>query len=859
MPAHSLKNQFSLSLLSLAIAKSVSADTVVFPNNVGNVTISSGTYYNESASDVSMLTLSSVMVTRGIKNYVFRTSGTLNIDGNLVVNKGLNTSGILYYDQYNPDIDLNIASGGSIQVLAGLGSPIRFGQSARASISNSGYLYSRDSEAISISPDNPNGTTVVGDFTNERHGTIKGYAALRIFEGDLDGSFINKGTIETSGSSGLSVQLGHLVGNIENHGSWSSKGSAIWINDASSFDGEIINTGSLSGTSGVIKISGDETAGDSFARFGGGIENKNWGSMETETGHAIEITNASFSGGIINEAGSRIITHDPDKAAIYIGANPADALGTAGLISDGVDNDGAIIGGYSIKNDNADHDLEVLNRPLGLLQGKISGRINLDNQGVFSSGRQSSITGDVTNTGVLELDIDEDSITSPALTVSGTTTLSPGSTVLVIPTTDIYFDDSKLNGEVYKVLSSGTLVDNGSTMESSLLLQVTKAIDGNTLTATVSRRQTDDILPKSIHFKNFIEATKNSTRLFDIIAPYDDVEQLNNLLQESAVNNSSQQVNSLVQQETMAIVLKRLDSQRDAYSSISYGDEDTERGFWVKVMSSDASQDNTRNSDNIELKGFDAEVTGISLGADKQFQFNSIGLTVGSAFTRAMVDVFKHRSSDRSNVENYQLGLYSSLNWQNWFVDGVLNVGWGHHDRTRYIDGIINTPILADFKSKHLGLKLLVGYNALYKNITIEPLLGFSFSRFSNEGYREKDSYDTGFAQSVRGDVVRKVELGAGIAVSRTFLLDKGTLEPSLSVMAWHDLKRDTPENVSRYLVGGNYFAVQGVTPKKDSYTATFNLKYHHADNMSFATGYERNQKSGYVSNNYFVEMRYAF
>ena len=856
MPCKNLVHLFPLAVLSAAVAGVHAAQDFDIPE---------GEYRLTSGSDSALIIIRSSYPDG--HRFKVPIEGTMNLRGSLIMDNGFTASGILFDESPEPDVDVNITPSGKILINQGEGANIKYGRSALSNVTNRGYLYNRDSEIIRIAPDSSNpAARVDGDITNESLGIMEGSIALKLFKGEMHGDFTNRGIIKTTGPSGISLFRAAFYGNIINEGTWTSSGYALKLDDVTTFSGNLENSGTLTASDGLVRITGDNSeSDDAFANFEGSIINKSFGVMTAESGHGFEFRDMVFTGGIVNEASASMVAREEGKALIYVGASSdSDISANEGKITDGVTNDGLMSAYYVAWNDNLNHTLEVTNKSNGLMAGRFLGNINFYNHGSFFTERGTSLTGNFTHTGVLEFSVDSAASTTPAMDVSGIATLSSGSSVVVAPDFELYNDDSRLAGESYQLLRAGTLTDSGANIQGSVLTTVNVVNDtGNTLTVTIDRKKPEEASSGSEAAEAVVKAAGRSKTLFDLLAGTTSKAQLEKLVQENWVNNShaTQQMNLIVQEEAVSIPLQRLSNARSFARGMSFGDEQASKGIWMQVLAAGASQDSRKNENGDTLSGFDADIDGFSLGLESSLDKGFYDITYGAGFTVAGVKADKQNSIDDNRLKNYQLSVYGSYTRDKWYLDGVLNYGRSKHERMRYVElpGIDPSPIEADFNSNHYGLKLLAGFNYPYLGTMFQPVVGFNYSRIVSDDYREKDTGNIGLAQSVSGQTYQKIELGAGLEMSRVVEIAQGTLKPSVRIMGWYDIKGDRVKTESILIDGGGPLNFEGAKPVRDSYSASFSLTYRRSDNLSMVLGYDRHQKSGYKSNNYTLRIKYNF
>lgn len=817
--------------------------------------------------------------------YPFVINGTFTVNGSMINYTGLTASGILFdqailnvpnYPELSalPTMNVVIGHSGSIKMLYGSGSALSYARSIKSNVSNNGYLYTPNAAVINLSPDNvSNDVRVEGDIVNENSGKMEGLLIFRVFEGDFEGDLVNKGNWISTGSAGVAFQLGGMVGNLINEGTWKNNGVALRLS-GTAFDGDFINSGTVTSAGGGIRILGyDEDGSESYSTFNGSIINKTLGELKTTNGHAIEITNASFVGKISNEVGGRILSTGTGKAAIYIGDNaPGSSGSNAGLISGGIENEGLISGDYAIKSEYSGQTQTVNNKALGWLNGKLYGPMNVTNAGLITTGRGTGITGNFVSTGNLELDVDAQ-VSSAVMTVDGSATLN-NSSVILTPVQSLYNDNSKLQGESYQLISATSGVSaNNVQLNTSVLIDASLESNLNSLSAKISRVNPEELAvivdegrggqtSQDAIVELMSAFSSNSSTVagnaFAILASVDKPEEAAKLMRESVVNNAyaTSEASIIAQNEVLNQVALRLGVLRGSGDDgLSFGEEAASTGFWTQLLKSDVTQSARVNNDADNLQGFDADVTGLTLGVDKNFN----DYAVGGAFTVASVKINKQNSSDYSDISNYQFTLYGSWEKDQWFVDSVLNYGRSFHDRRRFLDGFNAQAIKADFKSDHFGVQVFGGMRYEIAGLNVQPQLGLGHASIFTDAYSETDESQTGFAQSVESQSFQKIEVGIGALISKRFAAFGGVIKPSVRLMGWRDVRSEQIETTSRYLIGGQEFTVSGADPVNNRWHASFNVSYQRDDRFRFIVGYHRNQKTGYHSNNFYGRIRYEF
>ena len=268
--------------------------------------------------------------------------------------------------------------------------------------------------------------------------------------------------------------------------------------------------------------------------------------------------------------------------------------------------------------------------------------------------------------------------------------------------------------------------------------------------------------------------------------------------------------------------------------------------------------DTTRNSAGEKQKGYKAHTKGLSGGADHSFSDN---LTAGFAASYADTKANKHRSSDNIDIASYQVSLYALWESNDWFINSILSAGKNKNKVDRYLDGFSTSSIYSEYTSDSYSLNINVGKHVDFKGYKVSPMLGLNYSRHDTSGYKEKDSGSTGTALEVKKSRYERVELGGGVAVSRLFNLENGSIEPSVSLTGWYDAKGQQAKTKSRFLFGSRFFTVDGADSERSYAQFSADVGYSHKSlqYLNLAVGYQRQQSSSAYTDSVYLQMTYLF
>lgn len=276
----------------------------------------------------------------------------------------------------------------------------------------------------------------------------------------------------------------------------------------------------------------------------------------------------------------------------------------------------------------------------------------------------------------------------------------------------------------------------------------------------------------------------------------------------------------------------------------SSGDIMQDAGVWVQTLYSDA-----RQAKRDDIKGYNAYSSGIAIGFDTK---PSDDLTVGVAYSYLDTSV-KGKSNNQTEVKGHAFTLYGGYEIDNYFVDGNLTYSSNKNDSKRQV---LNTTAKGSYDSDMLGASLTAGYTfQLDNNLTLEPLLTARYANIKIDSYSEKGSPAALRTNSQRYEVA---ELGLGARASSSYALGQGTLEPSVQVMALHDLAADQTRSTSAFIAAGGPFVAYGSKPVRNSYEAAIGADYR-LGAFTFGANYGYTGKSGYNADTFSAKVRYDF
>ncbi|MBM5458813.1 autotransporter domain-containing protein [Pseudomonas sp. P66] len=279
-------------------------------------------------------------------------------------------------------------------------------------------------------------------------------------------------------------------------------------------------------------------------------------------------------------------------------------------------------------------------------------------------------------------------------------------------------------------------------------------------------------------------------------------------------------------------------------AGLSSGEEIATTGVWFQALHTESTQD-SRGS----LEGYSARSNGFVLGADGKIRED---LTIGVAFSTLSTDVGVD-GGNSIDISGQALTIYGTGEFGNWFVDGSVMAGVNKNESKRYIVG---TLAKADYDSQLFGISTLAGYKWKPSDLlVIEPRAGLRYSSLHIDKIDEKGS---SASLAVGDQRYERAELGAGVRIATTLKVGKGTFEPELKVMGWHDFIGDVTQTTSTYVAGDVPFTTTGASVKRNTLSTGLGVNYKRGQ-WEIGLNYERNARTDYESDTVGAKLRYNF
>lgn len=282
-------------------------------------------------------------------------------------------------------------------------------------------------------------------------------------------------------------------------------------------------------------------------------------------------------------------------------------------------------------------------------------------------------------------------------------------------------------------------------------------------------------------------------------------------------------------------------SVASASNGMSSGDSVFKRGaMWVQGLFNKSKLDDTS-----EAKGFDADSTGIAMGAEKYIN-DDIKAGIGYAYTNTDIDGFM-RDTD---VDTHTAMVYGEYKTSNWYVNGIATYSWSDYSEKKNVAG---NQVKADYDVDTIGLQAMTGYDMQVKGFNLTPEAGLRYVHISQDSY--KDSADQKVSAN-DADILTGV---IGAKASKDFALENGmNLRPEARLAMTYDLMNDDNNSVVT-LANGSAYQVNGEALNRFGIEFGAGLTTDVNDNVELSVGYEGKFREDYQDHTGLFNAKYKF
>ena len=278
-----------------------------------------------------------------------------------------------------------------------------------------------------------------------------------------------------------------------------------------------------------------------------------------------------------------------------------------------------------------------------------------------------------------------------------------------------------------------------------------------------------------------------------------------------------------------------------AAEGTSSGDSVFERAaVWIQGLFN-----KSKRHDTARTEGFDADSSGVALGAEK-FVTDNFKIGLGYAYANTDIDGFM-RSTD---VDTHSAILYGEYKPSQWYVNGIATYGWSDYSEGKNVAGI---GVDADYDVETFGLQAMTGYELQSESFVFVPETGLRYVHISQDAY--KDSADQRVSAN-NSDLLTGV---LGARINRSWEFENGiSLKPEARFALTYDLVNDAGGSVVT-LANGSAYAVDGEALDRFGMELGVGVTAEVDDNIEVSLGYEGKFREKYHDHTGLLNAKYKF
>jgi uncharacterized protein with beta-barrel porin domain len=284
-------------------------------------------------------------------------------------------------------------------------------------------------------------------------------------------------------------------------------------------------------------------------------------------------------------------------------------------------------------------------------------------------------------------------------------------------------------------------------------------------------------------------------------------------------------------------------------SGISSGDKAHNQSGWAEVFGSATSQGNTSASN-----GYNAQTSGFAMGYDKQIDPQ---LVVGAGLVYANSRVKGSDDLKHTNINNYQLNLYSGHSFEKFFVNNVIGYGLNNYSSSRVIP-VAGVTANARYQGKTYMVRSEIGTNYKVKNdFILTPTFMVTGARNTIGDYSESGANTLNL--NVKNSGTNFLEGRVGLLLSKNYLVCKNAITPSVSMSYGYDFIGANQRVTSNFIGQSSTFATSGAKIAQGSLRLGAGLRVYQMNSFTLSADYSFEHRTQYDSHMGSFRAKYSF
>lgn len=383
-------------------------------------------------------------------------------------------------------------------------------------------------------------------------------------------------------------------------------------------------------------------------------------------------------------------------------------------------------------------------------------------------------------------------------------------------------------------------------------------ISGNSLILEVDRYKVAVLSssPQSGFYEAILNANNPSGNLL-LLQEYLDSQAISDAQKMTVLNSANSEVDNSHNRLAFNnvdlsanLISKRLDVVRQGAAGLSSGDETLSKSVWMELFGSSVKQGNVGSHE-----GYDAKSSGFTFGFDKNLEDRDI--TAGLAFTYAGSSVESSLGGKKTDIENYQLNLYGSKNFDSFYINAVVGAALNRYDSSRRID-FASTSASANYNgSSYVARVEIATRKQLANKLTITPSLMLTAARNNISSYQEEGAENLNLF--VKNNSTNFLEARAGVKAQKEYLFKSNIVTPHLNISYGYDFIGDRQKVTANFVGQTTTFSSSAARIAQASLRLGGGVEMYNQKNITLNVEYNFEHRNNYAAHLGSLRAKYSF
>lgn len=284
-------------------------------------------------------------------------------------------------------------------------------------------------------------------------------------------------------------------------------------------------------------------------------------------------------------------------------------------------------------------------------------------------------------------------------------------------------------------------------------------------------------------------------------------------------------------------------------SDVIYAQNNISNAVWGEIFGQNLNQGNGTIS-----QGYKANSRGFTFGFDREFDENFFA---GISASYVNSDVKSRSALKSSNINSYQVNIYSGQNFEKFFFNSLLGFVWNEYQSSRAIP-ITASLAKANYSGQTYIARVESGTNLKLENgFILTPSITLTSARNDIANYNESGAGTLNLNVKTRS--ANFFETRGGIILSNKFTAFNHKIEPQISTSYGYDFFGNKQKTSSNFINQSNTFDSTASNVAQGSLKMGFGAKIHAGDDLTLNANYVFEHRANYQASSVLLRMGYKF